>query len=42
MTEDNKNDFKDDCCKNLVYVSEDIVNTGIGVVIDVQNVYKYF
>jgi len=42
VTEDNKNDFRDDCCKNLVYVSEDIVNTGIGVVIDVQNVYKYF
>jgi ABC-type polar amino acid transport system ATPase subunit len=28
--------------KKVVYVDNDIVNTGIGVVIDVQNVFKYF
>lgn len=37
MTEDNQV-----MPKELVYVSDDIVNVGIDVVIDVQNIYKYF
>lgn len=44
MTEDNVSPITTDevVSKNLVYVSDDIVNTGIGVIIDVQNIYKYF
>lgn len=45
MTEDNSKNLpveQDVSPKKMIYVSEDIVNTGIGVVIDVQNIYKYF
>lgn len=44
MTEDKSKNLpieqNDD--KKVVYVDNDIVNTGIGVVIDVKNVFKYF
>ena len=44
MIEDNVSPITADVAmpKELVYVSDDIVNTGIGVIIDVQNIYKYF
>lgn len=44
MTEGNSKNLLCDIeeTKKVVYVDNDIVNTGIGVVIDVQNVFKYF